>query len=197
MTNLISVRAILLSLISLVFLSGCTPSLNPITVVQRVVEDRSATDIAKDTEIVAKANVAMADSKVISASTIVYEQRLVVYGIVTDNQKYKKLERDVRAIDGVKKLYWHVKYMSESEKESRDAELVGLADGVAAQAKIEAEWIKSDIVSSTNFRVGIDPFGTAYVMGRGKTGKERDAALAIVRGTEDIRRVKNYSVVRP
>lgn len=181
----------------LILLTGCTPSVNPVTLAQRIVEDRSASDIAADTEITARVVAAMADNKVISVSTLVYEQQLVAFGVVTDRTKFRNLERDFKNISEIKRLRWHVTYMSEAEKTRRDAELLGIAETVAAKAKIEAEWLKTDGIESPNFRVGIDPLGTAFVLGRAASKDERRKALDIVQRTEDVKKLRNYAFVRP
>ncbi len=47
-------------------------------------EERSAADITKDNEIVIDVNQLMAKYETISVSTEIYEQRLVVYGLLDD-----------------------------------------------------------------------------------------------------------------
>ena len=62
-------------------LAACTAVVSPLTIAERVIEDRSFSDIATDNRIVLDANKAMADSGIISVSTAIYEQRLLMTGI--------------------------------------------------------------------------------------------------------------------
>lgn len=189
--NIVSVMA------AAIVLAGCALSLNPVTLAQRVVEDRSASDIAADTKIVALANAAMANNKVISVSTMIYEQQLVVYGLVTDRSKYDALAQDFRELEGVRQLNWHVIYISEDEKKRREDEFLSIADSLAGQVWVEKEWLRTEGIQSPNFRIGIDTLGTAYVMGRAASTRERNSVVDIVRRVSDVKRTKNYIVLRP
>lgn len=177
-------------------LSGALAACSPITVVQRAVEDRSAADIAEDNRIVVAVNKLMAKYETISVSTEIYEQRLLIYGILADPADYSGLRNDVGKIDGIAKLYWHVTQMSEAEQEAREDDMLGFAEGVKVKTVIEKDWLATDGVESLNFRVAVDPFGTAYVVGRAKSQAEHDRAIAVVRNVEGVRRVTDYSEIR-
>src|SRR5882672_1064218 len=95
----------------------------PKTLIDRAIEARTTSDIAKDNGVVLKVNKVMADVGSIKASTEIYEQRLLITGLFDDKPTYDKFEKGVRAVEGVKKLYWHVAYMSAQDQERRKAEL--------------------------------------------------------------------------
>ena len=76
--------------------------LGPKTLIDRAIEARSSTDIARDNAIVIDVNKVMAELGTIKASTEIYEQRLLVTGIFSDAKIYKQFETGVRKVDGVK-----------------------------------------------------------------------------------------------
>jgi hypothetical protein len=78
------------------------------TLIDRAIEARSTSDIAEDNAIVVKVNAIMAEVVSIKASTEIYEQRLLITGLFDDKAIYDDFEKKVRAVSGVKKLYWHV-----------------------------------------------------------------------------------------
>ena len=177
---------------SLLGLAACSP----VTLVQRAVEDRSAEDIAEDNRIVIGVNKLMAKYKTISVSTEIYEQRLLVYGIVDDKAVYDGFRSEIGNIAGIRKLYWQVEHMTEAQQEAEGDRMIGFAEGLKVKAEIEADWLNAEGVESLNFRVAVDPLGAAYVLGRAKSATERDRAVAVVRNTPRVRSVADYVIVR-
>jgi osmotically-inducible protein OsmY len=175
---------------------GALAACSPLTVAQRALEDRSVADIREDNRIVVAVNKLMAKYETVSVSTEIYEQHLLIYGLLETQSAYDGFRNDVGKIDGIDRLYWHVVQMSEAEQEAREDEMLGFAHGLKVKAVIEKDWLSAEGVESLNFRVAVDPFATAYVLGRAKSRTELDRALAVVRNTEGVRRVKNYAAVR-
>jgi len=169
----------------------------PKTLVDRAIEARSADDIATDNRIVLEANRLMAEIGSISASTTIYEQRLLVTGLFSDRADYRKFSEGVRAIDGVKKLYWHAAYMSDADQRKNAAKILPWADVLILQSKAEARLIGTRGVADVNFRVSADSFGTLYLLGRARSNAEMRKALARVRDGDGVRKVVNYAVMRP
>src|SRR5579862_7502627 len=99
---------------------------SPKTIVEHAAESRSFADQAKDNEIVLKVNAVMAKVVSIQASTEIYEQRLLVTGLFDDKAKYDQFYAGVKAVAGIKKLYWHVVYESAADQKS-DKNLIGWA----------------------------------------------------------------------
>jgi len=176
--------------------AGALAACSPVTIAQRALEDRSVADIREDNRIVVAVNKLMAKYETVSVSTEIYEQHLLIYGILETESAYDGFRNDVARIDGIDRLYWHVEQMSEAEREAREGEMLGFARGLKVKALIEKDWLQAEGVESLNFRVAVDPFATAYVLGRAKSGTEMDRALAVVRNTEGVRRVRNYATVR-
>jgi len=178
----------------LVALVSCTPP--PVTIVQRAAETRSSGDIAKDNEIVLAINKLMAKYETISVSTAIYEQRLVVYGLLDDQSIVDGLRKDVGGVKGVKTLYWNVRYMSKEDQEAKKDEILGFAGATKAQATIESNWLRTDGVSSLNYRAAIDPLGNAYILGRAFTAEEEALVLADAKKVSGIKNVVDYVEVR-
>ncbi len=169
----------------------------PISLIERAIEARSTADIVDDNRIVIDVNRVMADVRSIKASTEIYEQRLLITGLFSDKSSYNRFRKGVRAVKGVKKLYWHAAYMSEAEQERQKDRLLGWADALALDTKIEAQLLATRGVGSVNFRVAVGAKGTVYLLGRARSGEELKKALAVARGTKGAKRVVNYVVVRP
>jgi len=169
----------------------------PKTLVDRMIEARSAEDIAKDNDIVLKVNGAMADLGTIKASTRIYEQRLLITGLFDDKRVYEDFEERVRAIEGVKALYWHVTFMAPAEQARNEGRLVDWADAIAMETKAEARLIGTAGVADVNFQVIADAFGTVYLLGRARSSEERSKAIARVRDGEGVKAVVDYVEVRP
>lgn len=169
---------------------------SPVTLVQRAVEDRSLEDIAADNKIVIAVNKLMAKYKTVTVSTEIYEQHLLVYGLMENKARYDGFNTELAKIAGVKKLYNKVLHMTEAQQKAREDSMLGFAEGIQVKAKIEVAWLDEPGLESPNFRVAVDPMGVAYILGRAKTSAERDRAIAVVRNTERVKRVNNYTVVR-
>ncbi len=168
----------------------------PKTLIDRAIEARSMGDIAKDNEIVLKVNKVMAEAKTASASTEIYEQRLLITGIIDDKATYDKFEKGVRAVPDVKKLYWHVAMLTKEEQEKRKAELAGWSDVLVMATKGQARLVGTAGVADVNYRVAGDAFRTLYIIGRARSKEEHDKALARLKDGEGVKKVVNYIDVK-
>lgn len=167
----------------------------PKTLIDRAIEARSTEDIAKDNEIVIKVNAIMAKQTTIKASTEIYEQRLLVTGIFDDRATYDAFEKKVRAVEGVKKLYWHVRYMSDEDQ--KKAHLLDWPDVLVMSEKAQARLVGTAGVADVNFRTAADSFGTVFIIGRARSQEEHDKALARVKDGDGVKKVVDYVEVRP
>jgi osmotically-inducible protein OsmY len=168
----------------------------PKTLIDRAIEARSMGDIAKDNEVVLKVNKVMADSKTASASTEIYEQRLLITGMIDDKATYDRFEKGVKAVPEVKKLYWHVTMMTKEEQEKRKAELAGWADVLALATKGHGRLVGTAGVADVNFRVCGDAFRTLYIIGRARSKEEADKAIARLKEGDGVKKVVSYIDVR-
>jgi hyperosmotically inducible protein len=167
----------------------------PKTLIDRAIEARSAGDIAKDNEIVLRVNGVMADLGTVKASTEIYEQRLLVTGIFDDKTLYDRFEAQVRAIKGIKTLYWHAAYVAKDDP--RRKQILDWTDATAMAAKAQARLVGAGGVADVNFRTTSDAFGAIYLMGRARSSAEAKKALARARDGSGVTRVVNYVEVRP
>lgn len=168
----------------------------PKTLIDRAIEARSMGDIAKDNEVVLKVNKVMAEAKTASASTEIYEQRLLITGMIDDKATFDKFEKGVKAVPDVKKLYWHVTYMSKEDQEKRKAELAAWSDVLAMTTKGHGRLIGTAGVADVNFRVTGDSFRTLYIIGRARSQEEANKAIARLKEGEGVKKVVSYIDVR-
>ena len=110
---------------------------------------------------------------------------------------YKAFKRGIEQISGVKKLYWHVVQMPEADQEAQGDALLSWTDSLALDAKIGVRLFERKGVADVNFREGVDPFATVYLLGRARSQGELDRALAATQATKGVKKVMNYVEVRP
>ena len=173
--------------------------LGPKTLIDRAIEARSSSDIARDNAIVIDVNKVMAKLGTIKASTEIYEQRLLETGIFSDAKTYKQFETGVRKVDGVKKLYWQVTYMTDKAKEDAIAggRMMDWQDVLVFEAKAQARLIGTAGVADVNFRVTADPYGNLHLLGRARSREELKKAIARLEEGDGVKKIHNYAVVRP
>lgn len=167
----------------------------PKTLIDRAIEARSAGDITRDNEIVLKVNGIMADLGTIKASTEIYEQRLLITGVFDDKALYDRFERAVRAVKGVKALYWHVAYVAKDDP--RRKQMLDWADATVMATKAQARLVGTGGVADVNFRTTADSFATVYLLGRARSGEEAKKANSRARDGHGVKKVVNYVDVRP
>lgn len=167
----------------------------PKTLIDRAIEARSTEDIAKDNEIVLKVNGIMGKLGTIKASTEIYEQRLLVTGLFDDKALYDGFDKDVRAVPGVKKLYWHVKYMSADDQ--KKAKLLDWPDVLVISNKAQGRLVGTAGVADVNYRTAANSFGIVYFLGRARSQEEHDKALARVKDGDGVKKVIDYVEVKP
>ena len=131
---------------------------------------------AKDNEVDLKVNAAMVAAGTIKASTEIYEQRLLITGLIDDKATYDKLLKGVRGVSGIKKLYWHVLYASPAEQKAKN--LISWEQALLIEEKAKARLIGTLDVHDINYRVAVDTSATVYVLGRAKSEPEHQRALA-------------------
>jgi len=169
----------------------------PKTLIDRAIEARSAADIAEDNRIVVIVNGIMADLGTIKASTEIYEQRLLVTGLFDDRKLYDDFKTRVEAVEGVKKLYWHVAYMSEADQEKNADTLLGWDDAIILDNKVGVNLVATRGVADVNLRVAVDAFANVYIIGRARSTEERDKTISVAMETGGAKKIVDYIDVRP
>jgi len=156
--------------------------------VEAVVEDRSAGDIAKDAEIKAKIYAAITDglgTDMIAFNTDVYEQDVMITGIVEDDKLRAEAGRIAGGVDDVKKLYNDVLIIPKAEQKGL---VEGFVDDTVIETKINAQLLDAKVVNVTNFRwrsIG----GHVFLFGRAFTKDELNKAISVVKGIEKVTQV--------
>lgn len=184
---------ILCAIAAVLLLSGCMVK----TVADRVIEARSSADIVKDNEIVLEVNKVMAELGTIKASTEIYEQRLLVTGLFDDQETYDTFRSRVQAVEDVKRLYWHVTYMSEADQELNASQLINWPEALKLDTEVGLDLVGTKGVADVNLRVAVDAFSTVYLLGRARSQQEMEKAVEVASQTEGVKKVVNYVEVRP
>lgn len=171
----------------------------PKTLFDRAIEARSTSDIILDNKIVLAVNAIMAEFKTIKASTEIYEQRLLITGIFGDKELYEKFHAEVKKVKDVKKLYWHVRYLSEAEQKKRKkaGKMISWAKSLVLDTKVGLALVAQRKVADVNYKVVADAFSHAYILGRARSKEELKIALKAARGVKTAKKIVNYVVVRP
>ncbi|OEJ65986.1 BON domain-containing protein [Magnetovibrio blakemorei] len=156
--------------------------------VEAVVEDRSAGDIAKDAEIKAKIYATITDglgTDMIAFNADVYEQDVMITGIVEDDKLRAEAGRLVGGVADVKTLYNDVLIIPKAEQKGL---VEGFVDDTVIETKINAQLLDAKVVNVTNFRwrsIG----GHVFLFGRAFTKDELNKAISVVKGIEKVTQV--------
>ncbi len=164
--------------------------------VEAVAEDRSSGDIAKDLEIKALITtdvIGEMGSGVISISSDVYEQDVMLTGSVEKAEQKTRAGKLAAAVEDVKKVYNEIIVIKPIDKKKGVAE--NFVDDTVIETKINALLLDASGVNVTNFRwrsVG----GNVFLFGRALSGEERDKATSVVKDIDNVVSVTNRVKVR-
>ena len=164
--------------------------------VEAAVEDRSSSDIGKDAKIKASIVSTITDkmgSDVISVSTDVYEQDVLLTGVVETNKQKQQAGNIATSIKGVKKVYNDIIVHKKTDKDKGAVE--GFVDDTVIEKKINALLLEGKGVNVTNFRwrsVG----GHVFLFGRALSKAELSKAIKIVKGIKGVARVTSRVKVK-
>ena len=165
--------------------------------VEAAVEDRSSEDIAADTKIKAKILAAITDemgSDMISFNVDVYEQDVMLTGVVETGDLKAKAANIAKGVEGVKKLYNEVLVIPKIKQDKGAVE--GFVDDTVIEKKINALLLDGKGVNVTNFRwrsVG----GHVFLFGRALSNAERKKAVNIVMGIKGVTKITDRIKVKP
>ena len=170
---------------------------SPKTPIDRAIEARSTADIIKDNEIIISVNKAMVKLKTYRPSTEIYEQNLIITGLLLDKETHDSLKQAVNQIPNIKQVYWHADYSSNLNKNLINQAKLEWNEILALRTEIKFNLIRTKGIADVNFRVSVDVMGNAYILGRARSEKERNRVLRVANNTQGIKKVVNYIVVRP
>jgi hyperosmotically inducible protein len=175
--------------------------INPLSVVkgavEHAIEDRSSEDAAADVEIKTKIAAKVIDEMggdIVSISSDVYEQRVMLTGIVETPEQKTQAGAITRAIEGVKTLYNDLRVIADVDREKGTVE--GFVDDTVVETKIDGLLIDAGGVSSRNYRWR-SVHGHVYVLGRALSEAEMEKVLAVIRDIEGVQSITDHIEVRP
>lgn len=174
--------------------------INPLSVianaVEAAVEDRSSSDIAADTKIKVDIVATISDkmgTDVASVSTDVYEQDVMLTGVVETGKQKTQAGKIAQNAKGVKKVHNEV-LVTPKTAEGKGA-VEGFVDDTVIEKKINALLLDAKGVNVTNFRwrsVG----GHAFLFGRALSKAELKKAVAVVKDIKGVTKVTARVKVR-
>ena len=175
--------------------------INPFSIiksaVEAAVEDRASEDIAKDLAIKAtftKDVISEMGTDVISIKADVYEQDVMLTGVVEDAKQKIQAAKLTRKIEDVKKIYNEIRVIKPVDKEKGVVE--NFVDDTVIETKINALLLGGRGVNVTNFRwrsIG----GHVYLFGRALSRAEKVKATKIVKDIKNVQSVKYLAKIRP
>jgi len=164
--------------------------------VEAVAEDRSSSDIGKDTSIKADIVSKITDqmgSDVISVSTDVYEQDVMLTGVVETKKQMQQAGSIAKSVKDVKKVYNEIIVHKKSDKDK--GAVAGFVDDTVIEKKVNALLLEGKNVNVTNFRwrsVG----GHVFLFGRALSKTELSKAIKIVKGIKGVSQVTSRVKVK-
>ena len=175
--------------------------INPFSIiksaVEAAVEDRASEDIAKDLAIKAtftKDPISEMGTGVISIKADVYEQDVMLTGVVEDAKQKIQAAKLTRKIEDVKKIYNEIRVIKPVDEEKGVVE--NFVDDTVIESKINALLLDGRGVNVTNFRwrsIG----GHVYLFGRALSRAEKVKATKIVKDIKNVQSVKYLAKIRP
>jgi len=169
---------------------GAPPGLS--TVARLATEDRTAAQITEDNRILIAFNRAVAGESAAlfrDVSTDVYMTRMMLTGAVAQPAAKTRAVQIARTIEGVTQVVDELQVTSQGG-------IGATATDLLVEQKLGAKLLGESGVKSVNLRWRAVN-GTAYLFGRAHSQAELDKALAVIRSTDDVRRVVNHVRVQP
>ena len=164
--------------------------------VEAVAEDRSSSDIGKDAKIKASIVSTITDkmgTDVVSVSTDVYEQDVMLTGVVETNKQKQQAGTIAKSIKGVKKVYNDVIVHKKTDKDKGAAE--GFVDDTVIEKKINALLLEGKNVNVANFRWR-SAGGHVFLFGWALSKTELNKAIKIVKGIKGVSKVTSRVKVK-
>ncbi|PCI38212.1 MAG: hypothetical protein COB46_11840 [Rhodospirillaceae bacterium] len=164
--------------------------------VEAIAEDRSADDISKDLQLKAAIVAAITDemgTDIASVSTDVYEQDVMLTGVVETKAQKSQAGKIAKAAKDAKKIYNEIIVHKKTDEDKGVAE--GFVDDTIIEKKTNALLLDGKGVNVTNFRwrsVG----GHVFLFGRALSGDEKAKATRIVKDIKGVTQVTNLAKIR-
>lgn len=189
-------------------LGGCTQV--AVEAAKKAFEDRTTEDQVTDSKISAGILQRLSDRDkglLLDLNWDVWEQRVLVTGVLDDSTPRADIVRLVRNDDRIKAFHEHVATVSKADRDARrkqaeaketPKEEPGVGQTVNdfwLETKINAQLLAARGVTSVNYRWR-SVLNQVYVIGRAPSAAERDQVLRIVRETVGIKGVRDYIEIK-
>ena len=178
--------------LSVGILSGCVSQY--IAAVEMGFEDRSAEDVAQDTEIITGIKATIADKVGASAGVAVkvnvYEQVVMLTGKVETGEEKAAADKIASSFPNVKKVISEIKVVPEGGKSEGS-----VVDDVLIDKTIQVSAAENSIIHHTNWRwSSVD--GTVYLFGRSLSLSETDTMKNLVLNVANVKKVVDHSYIK-
>ena len=174
-------------------LAACTQPTGLVNVASSPVEDRSIETLRDDTAITFDINGILLGEKYrdlfAEISTDAYERVVLLTGTVKFAQNKQRASDLVRSVKGVKRIINELQVTS-------DYGISSAANDLWIETKLKVLLLGTKGIRSINYRWrSIN--GTVYVIGAGRSQRELNTVLDVIRKTERVKKVVNHAWVRP
>jgi osmotically-inducible protein OsmY len=174
-------------------LAACTQPTGLVNVASSPAEDRSIKTLRDDTAITFDINEILLGEKYrdlfAEISTDAYERVVLLTGTVKFAQNKQRASDLVRSVKGVKRIINELQVTS-------DYGISSAANDLWIETKLKVLLLGTKGIRSINYRWrSIN--GTVYVIGAGRSQRELNTVLDVIRKTERVKKVVNHAWVRP
>ena len=174
-------------------LAACTQPTGLVNVASSPAEDRSIETLRDDTAITFDINEILLGEKYrdlfSEISTDAYERVVLLTGTVKFAQNKRRASDLVRSVKGVKRIINELQVTS-------DYGISSAANDLWIETKLKVLLLGTKGIRSINYRWrSIN--GTVYVIGAGRSQRELNTVLDVIRKTERVKKVVNHAWVRP
>jgi len=186
-------KRLLISLIAVLALAGCAPTLTSLAVdgAYTASEERTLDDVVDDNGIKLKLNKLLIDDGLglfKDVGTVVYWRHVYLVGDV------EKAEDKARA-GKIAHVPEKVTEVTNDIQVTDAGGVAALVDDIYIEKVIQADYLFDSDIDSSNFRVR-SVNGVVYLIGLAESQAELDKAVAIVDARDDVRRIVNYVKVQ-
>lgn len=174
-------------------LAACTQPTGLVNVASSPVEDRSLETLRDDTAITFDINEVLLGEKYrdlfAEISTDAYERVVMLTGTVKFAQNKQRATDLVRSVKGVKRIVNELQV-------TNDYGVATAANDLWIETKLKVLLLGTKDIRSINYRWR-SVNGTVYVIGAGRSQRELNTVLDVIRKTERVKKVVNHAWVRP
>ena len=174
-------------------LAACTQPTGLVNVASSPAEDRSLETLRDDTAITFDINEILLGEKYrdlfAEISTDAYERVVLLTGTVKFAQNKQRATDLVRSVKGVKRIINELQVTG-------DYGIGSAANDLWIETKLKVLLLGTKDIRSINYRWR-SVNGTVYVIGAGRSQRELNTVLDVIRKTERVKKVVNHAWVRP